>query len=270
MIKAIFTQILMRPIFNILIIFLAIFNWNLWIAIILLTLLVRLCMIKITSANQQMQHGMNDLQPKLDEIQKKYKDDPNRLAQETMNVFKKDWKWPLKWCLGMLIQLPIFMWLYYTVINITKWTEQANLLYSFFYDIWSKFASGSAIGDWSINNMFLWMDMFATKNIILTIITTVLTIVQMKLTNLVKPATPAPQKWPNWQPMPDMSKMMWMMTWFMAFMMWSVVYATQWAIWLYLATTTLFSVVQYTIQYRKFIYAERLKFRNKPQIINKK
>jgi membrane protein insertase Oxa1/YidC/SpoIIIJ len=47
-------------------------------------------MIKATSANQQMQHGMNNLQPKLDEIQKKYENDPNKMAEETMKAFKKE------------------------------------------------------------------------------------------------------------------------------------------------------------------------------------
>jgi YidC/Oxa1 family membrane protein insertase len=35
-----------------------------------------------------MQHGMNDLQPKLKEIQEKYKDDPKKLSAETMKLFK--------------------------------------------------------------------------------------------------------------------------------------------------------------------------------------
>jgi len=265
-----FVQVLMRPMFNLLIVLIAVFGWNMGLAIIVLTLLIRLAMIKITSAGNQMQHGMNELQPKLNEIQERYKDDPNKQAEETMKAFKKEWKWPLKWCLWALIQLPIFLALYWTVRNMTSWTIPEEWLYSFFYSFWDKFASVQAIDNWSIQNTFLWIELFKDHNIWLTAIVTVLTILQMKLTNLVKPQTPTPQKWPNWQPMPDMSKMMWTMTRIMAFMMWSVVYSIQSAIWLYLVTTTLFSVVQYSIQYRQFIYAEWLKFRNKPQIISKK
>jgi len=269
MIKTLFVQLLMRPIFNVLIIFLALSNWNLWLAVILLTLLVRLCMIKATSANQQMQHGMNNLQPKLDEIQKKYENDPNKMAEETMKAFKKEWKWPLKWCLMALIQLPIFLWLYWTVRKMTEWSIPEEWLYSFFYSFGEKFASIQAIDNWNIKDVFLWMNLFENGNMWLTAIVAVLTRFQMKLTNLVKPQTPK-QKWPNWEELPDMTKMMWSMWFIMALMMWSVVYGLPSAIWLYLLVTTLFSVCQYTIQYRQYIYAERLKFRNKPQIIEKK
>lgn len=270
MIKSFFVQILMRPIFNLLIVFVAIFGWNLWLAVVALTVLIRILMLRVTSASNQMQHWMNDLQPKLDEIQKKYADDPNKMAEETMKAFKKEWKWPLKWCLGALIQLPIFLALYWTVRKMTEWTIPEEWLYSFFYGFGDQFASTQAIDNWNIKEMFLWMNLFESHNVRLTAIATVLTILQMKLTNLVKPQTPAQQKWPNWQPMPDMSKMMWMMTWFMAFMMWSVVWSIQSAIWLYIVTTTLFSICQYTYQYREYLYAEWLKFRNKPQIIKKK
>jgi membrane protein insertase Oxa1/YidC/SpoIIIJ len=66
-----------------------------------------------------------------------------------------------------------------------------------------------------------------------------------------------------------MWKMMWMMTIFMTVIMWYFVYYTYAAIWLYIVTTTLFSVVQYTIQYRSLLKVKRLEFRNKPQIIKK-
>ena len=56
-----------------------------------------------------MQKGMGNLQPKLQEIQEKYKDDPKKLSAETMKVFKKDGKGPLKGCLQMLIQIPVFI-----------------------------------------------------------------------------------------------------------------------------------------------------------------
>jgi membrane protein insertase Oxa1/YidC/SpoIIIJ len=91
----------------------------------------------------------------------------------------------------------------------------------------------------------------------------------MQLTNLAKPATPS---MPG-QKTPDMWKMMWMMSIFMVFIMWSFVYSTHSAIWLYIVTTTLFSVVQYTIQYRALLRVKRneliSKITKKPQIISK-
>jgi len=155
------------------------------------------------------------------------------------------------------------------VRKMTEWSIPEEWLYSFFYSFGEKFASIQAIDNWNIKDVFLWMNLFENGNMWLTAIVAVLTRFQMKLTNLVKPQTPK-QKWPNWEELPDMTKMMWSMWFIMALMMWSVVYGLPSAIWLYLLVTTLFSVCQYTIQYRQYIYAERLKFRNKPQIIEKK
>ncbi len=94
--KTIWIQLLERPIYNLLIIFVAIFGGNLGIAIILLTLLIRLLTIKITSGANNMQQGMGDMQPKIQEIQEKYKDNPEKMSQETMKVFKKHGAGPLK------------------------------------------------------------------------------------------------------------------------------------------------------------------------------
>lgn len=267
--KMLWTQILMRPIFNLLIVFLVIFGWNLWLAIILLTLVIRLAMINLTSAWNQMQHGMWDMQPKLQKIQEKYKDDPAQLSKETMKIFKKEWKWPLKGCIMMLVQLPVFLWLFYTVRKISEGTIPEDRLYSFLYKFGSQFSSASALDNWTISHMFLWMDLMATKNIVLTVIAAVFTYLQMKLTNLAKPKTPTIPG----QKTPDMGKMMGMMSIFMVFIMWSFVYSTQAVIGLYITTTTLFSVIQYTIQYRALLKAKLneaiSKRTNKPQIISK-
>ena len=216
-----------------------------------------------------MQHGMWNMQPKLAEIQEKYKDDPAKLSQETMKVFKKEWKWPLKGCVMMLVQLPVFLWLYYTVRKMSAGTIPEDRLYSFLYHIGWKFAATSAIDDGTINHMFFGLDLMASKNILLTILAAGFTFLQMKLTNLAKPKTPTIP----WQKTPDMGKMMWMMSIFMMFIMWSFVYSTHSAIWLYIVTTTLFSVVQYSIQYRALLFAERnafiSKITKKPQIISK-
>jgi YidC/Oxa1 family membrane protein insertase len=125
-------EILYRPIFNILVVFLALFGGNLGIAIILLTITVRLLMIKQTLAGNDMQKGMSNLQPKLTEIQEKYKDDPKKLSEETMKVFKSDGKGAFKGCLMMLIQIPVFIGLYYVVIRISSGEVPATWLYSFF------------------------------------------------------------------------------------------------------------------------------------------
>lgn len=252
-------QILYRPIFNILVIFLGIFWWNLWIAIILLTITVRLIMIKQTSAGNDMQKWMWELQPKLQEIQEKYKDDPKRLSEETMKVFKTNGKWPLKWCLMMLIQIPIFLWLYTVIRKISGNDIPTDWLYSFFQSFWSQYLDPA-----NISHNFFWMNLLETKNIALTVIAWIWTYLQMKLTTLAKPAT-APAVW--WDTMPDMGKMMGMMNIFMVFMMWSFVYTMNAWVGLYIVTTTLFSVAQYSIQYRALIKAKWIERKNKWQNI---
>jgi len=252
-----FTEILYRPIFNLLIVFLSVFGWNLWIAIILLTIVTRLAMIKQTSIGNDMQKGMGDLQPKLQEIQEKYKDDPKKLSAETMKVFKTQGKWPLKWCLMMLIQIPVFIWLFTVIRKISNNEIPAERLYSFF-PFGAKYLDPA-----NINHMFLGMDLLATKNIALTIIAAVFTYLQMKLTTLAKPATPTIPGANT----PDMSKMMWFMNIFMVFMIGSFVYGTQTWIGLYITTTSIFSVAQYSIQYRALLKAKWLEWRSKGQNI---
>lgn len=251
-----FTEILYRPIFNLLVVFLAIFGWNLGIAIILLTLTIRALLIKQSSAWNNMQKGMADLQPKLNEIQEKYKDNPEMLSKETMKVFKQDWKWPLKWCIMLLIQIPVFLWLYYVVRRISENQIPWERLYSFFWGFWNYYLDPA-----NIKTMFLGMDLLASKNWTLTIIAALFTFLQMKLTTLVKPATPSQIPW--WQKVPDMNKMMWFMNIFMTIIMGSFVYQTQAAVGLYIVTTTLFSTVQYLIQYRVLLTAKRMEFKNK-------
>jgi YidC/Oxa1 family membrane protein insertase len=252
-----FMEVLYRPIFNLMVIFLDLFSWNLGIAIILLTVVTRLAMIKQTSIGNDMQKGMWDLQPKLQEIQDKYKDDPKRISEETMKVFKTHGKWPLKWCLMMLIQIPVFIGLFTVIRKISNNDVPAEWLYSFF-SFGNQFLDPA-----NINHIFLGMDLLVTKNIVLTVIASVFTYFQMKLTTIAKPPTPAIPG----ANAPDMTKMMWFMNIFMVFMIASFVYGTQTWIGLYIATTSVFSVAQYGIQYRALLKAKFLEWKSKWQNI---
>jgi len=245
-------ELIYRPIFNLLIIFLKSFGGNLGFAIIVLTLVIRSLMIKQTLKWNDMQKGMSDLQPKLQEIQEKYKDDPQRLSKETMKAFKWWWKWPLKGCLMLLIQMPIFLWLFYVIKHYAADSISADALYSFLYNFGEKFISIDAV-----NINFLGIDLLAKNNLWLALFAWLFTYLQMKLTNIAKPAKPAAIPWVKWA-MPDMSKMMWFMWLFMAFIMGSFVYSTQAWVWIYIATTTFFSSTQYAIQYRLIIKAKLL------------
>ncbi len=252
-------EIIYRPIFNLLLIFLTIFNLNLWIAIIALTLLVRLILLKPAIAWTQMQKQMTDLQPKLKEIQEKHKDDQQKLAEETMKVFKKHWSWPLKWCFMLLIQIPVFIWLFFVIRNFaqTEWVINTTEVYSFLSFLWFKWMEIS-----QINTVFLWIDLLTWWSIVLAILAGVLIFMQMQLTMLNRPATPSIPWWEN-MPMPDMNQIMKFMNIFLVVIMVGFVYSMPSGIGLYIITTTFFSVMQFSIQYRELLKVKLKAYLNK-------
>lgn len=85
-------------------------NWGL--AIILLTLLVRLCVLPFNIMSFRSMKAMQKVQPLIQAIREKYKDDPVRLNQEMMGVMKQNGANPLGGCLPMFIQIPVFFALY--------------------------------------------------------------------------------------------------------------------------------------------------------------
>lgn len=263
-------EFLYRPVFNLLIIFLAFFWGNLWIAIVLLTVLVRLLLLKNAIAWANMSKGMSNIQPKMQEIQEKYKDDPQKLSEETMKLLKKEGSAPLKGCLSMLIQLPIFIGLYFVIRAFATWaisTEHADWLYSFFWGFWNKYLDPQ-----NVNSMFLWIDLFEKNSLVLTIAVACLNFIQFWLTSLTQQKATKAQQNVWWMAMPDMSKMMWTMNIMMTIMMASVVWSIQSWVGLYLATTSLFSIVQYVIQYRVLLKAkwDMLFHKNRPIVVETK
>lgn len=90
---------------------------NYGIAIILLTIFVKLLLHPINVKSLKSMKAMQQLQPKLKELQKKYKDDKQRLNQETMQLFKAHKANPMGGCLPMLAQFPIYIALYKVLWN---------------------------------------------------------------------------------------------------------------------------------------------------------
>ncbi len=90
---------------------------NYGIAIILLTLTVRMMMFPIGRKQAMAAKKMQDLQPLLKEIQEKYKDDKEQQTRETWALYKKHKVNPLGGCLPALIQLPIFVGLWQALNN---------------------------------------------------------------------------------------------------------------------------------------------------------
>ncbi len=94
------------------------FAWGL--AIIILTLLVRLAMHPLTAKQMASMQKMQKLQPMLKVLQEKYADDKDKLNQETMALYKEHKVNPASGCLPLIIQLPIFILLYGVLYDLTK------------------------------------------------------------------------------------------------------------------------------------------------------
>ena len=92
-------------------------NGNYGIAIILLTMTVRLIMFPLGRKQAMMAKKMQDLQPVLAEVKEKYKDDKEALTRETMAVWKRNKVNPAAGCLPALIQMPIFVGLWQSLNN---------------------------------------------------------------------------------------------------------------------------------------------------------
>jgi YidC/Oxa1 family membrane protein insertase len=85
---------------------------NYGIAIILVTILVRVIMFPLTYKGSQSTARMQELQPRIQELQAKHKSNPQKLNQEMADFYKKEGYNPLSGCLPLLIQFPIFIAMY--------------------------------------------------------------------------------------------------------------------------------------------------------------
>jgi len=104
-----------RPIFDLLVIlFHAVGNFGL--AIICLTLIVRLVMFPVAHKQFQSMAAMRKLQPKMKAIQQRFKDDKQRQQQEIMKLYQEEKVNPAAGCLPILLQIPVFYALYKTLL----------------------------------------------------------------------------------------------------------------------------------------------------------
>lgn len=85
---------------------------NYGIAIILLTILIRILFWPLTHKSTESMKKMQELQPLIAELRKKHKDSPRKLQEETMALYKQNKVNPVSGCLPMLIQIPVFIALF--------------------------------------------------------------------------------------------------------------------------------------------------------------
>lgn len=126
-----FNTLLTEPLFNLLVfIYNTIPGENLAIAIIVLTILIKLALYPLASQSIKSQKALQDLQPKLNELKKQHKGDREGLAKATMELYKAEKVNPLSSCLPLLIQLPFLIAVFH-VFNSGLEPDSMDQLYSF-------------------------------------------------------------------------------------------------------------------------------------------
>ncbi|MDD2233348.1 MAG: YidC/Oxa1 family membrane protein insertase [Desulfitobacteriaceae bacterium] len=99
------------------------------VAIILLTIIIKMLLYPLTWKQMKSMRKISDLNPKIKEIQKKYKNQPDKANAAVMEMYKKHNANPMGGCLPLLVQLPIFWALYKTLYNFNIDSSQAYFLW---------------------------------------------------------------------------------------------------------------------------------------------
>ncbi len=101
--------------------------WGLSIAI--LVILIRLCLVPLFVKQVHAQRKMAQHAPQLAELRKKYKNDKQRLNEETMKFYKENGVNPLAGCLPMIPQMIVFFSLFYVLRSIAEWKKGVKPAY---------------------------------------------------------------------------------------------------------------------------------------------
>lgn len=107
--------LLLNPMVNLLLWFYGLLGHSFVLAILLLTILIRLLVFPLTFKQQKSMVAMQEIQPKLKKLQEKYKNDPETLQAKTMELYREAGVNPLGGCLPTLIQFPILIALYQAI-----------------------------------------------------------------------------------------------------------------------------------------------------------
>jgi len=124
------------------------------LTIIVLTVIVNLLMFPLTLKQIRASKAMQELQPKLSELQKKYASDKQRLAQEQMKMYKESGLSPAGCAVPMLIQMPIWIALYQSIMHVLAVAPEGLLGLSKYLYSWPMLYTMLPL-----ENQFLWLDL---------------------------------------------------------------------------------------------------------------
>ena len=143
------------PLANLLLLFYHFLGHQTVVAIAMLTILIRLLILPLTLGQQKSARKMQEFQPEIAKLQKKYGKDKERLSQEQMKLYKEAGINPMSGCLPLLIQLPIMFGLYRAIIYCVPTTSLQ--LFQFSHHIY-KWLPG-VVGLVPLQSTFLGMDL---------------------------------------------------------------------------------------------------------------
>ncbi len=130
----IFNIVLYQPLFNgLILIYQYVPGQDFGVAVIILTIIIRLLLYPSSLQSIKSQKALSELQPKIQEIQRKYKENREKMAKEVMELYKKEKINPIAGFLPLLIQLPLLIALFLVFKSFENGFDpnEFEMLYSF-------------------------------------------------------------------------------------------------------------------------------------------
>lgn len=151
--------LIMEPMLNVLVLLYSLLFNNFVLAIVGLTILVRLIGLPLTQKQIRSMKAMQDLQPEIQKLQKKHAKDREKLSAATMELYREHGVNPMMGCLPMLIQMPIWIGLYQSIYQALGSTPEqfVGLSQRLYHSI--PFMHGIATRSIPLNSQFLWLDL---------------------------------------------------------------------------------------------------------------
>lgn len=159
MIGQLWTTIILEPMINLLVLLYSLLFNNFALAIVGLTILIRLLTYPVMRQQFRSLKAMQELSPKLQALQKKYEKNKEKLTEETMKLYKEHGVNPAGGCLPMLIQMPVWYGLYQSIYQVLGETPEQlmNLSQRIYHSV--PFLYEIARRAIPLNSRFLWLNL---------------------------------------------------------------------------------------------------------------
>ncbi len=172
-----FHSFIYQPLYNL---FILLSNWlpffDAGMIVILFTLIVKTILFPLSKKAYLSQIEMRKLQPKLEEVKRKYKDNKEEQARKLMEAYKEAKTNPFSGILVLIIQIPVILALYYILIKAGLPQVDMSLLYNFIPN------------PGTIDMTFFGFSLLTQKNIVLALLAGITSYIQIKIATANQPA----------------------------------------------------------------------------------